>query len=71
MSFLKAIYFLGKKPIPCQKFASLCEFFVSCKTPITEKLYHNEKTCIEMMFVISIMLQRQILYRIQDSRFLA
>ena len=69
MSLLKAVYFLGKKPIPCQKFASLCELLVSCKTSIVENLYHNEKACVEMMFAISTILQRQILDRIRDSRF--
>jgi hypothetical protein len=69
MSLFKAVYFLGKESIPCAKFASLCELLVSCKTPITEKLYHNEKACVEMMFAISTILQRQILDRIRDSRF--
>lgn len=40
-----------------------------CKTPITEKLYHNEKICIDIMFAISTILQRQILDKIRDSRF--
>jgi hypothetical protein len=69
MSLFKAVYFLGKESIPCHKFASLCELLVSCKIPITEKLYHHEKACVDMMFAISTILQRQILDRIRDSRF--
>jgi hypothetical protein len=42
---------------------------VSCKTPITKKLYHHEKTCVNMMYAISTILQRQILDKIRDSRF--
>jgi hypothetical protein len=69
MSLFKSVYFLGKEFIPCHKFASLYELLVSCKTPITEKLYHHEKTCVDMMFIISTILQRQILDKIRDSRF--
>src|ERR1700738_4394273 len=69
MSLFKAVYFIGKECIPCHKFASLCELLVSCKTPITQKLDHHEKACVDMMFVISTILQRQILDKIQDSRF--
>jgi hypothetical protein len=64
MSLFKVVYFLGTKFIPCHKFASLCELLVSCKTPITEKLYHHEKTCVDMMYAISTILQRQILDKI-------
>ena len=42
---------------------------MSCKTPITKKLYHHEKTCVDMMFAISTILQKQILDKIRDSRF--
>ena len=50
--------------LPWHKFASLCELLVSCKTPITEKLYHHEKACVDMMFAIYTILQRQILDRV-------
>ena len=71
MSLFKAVYFLRKKYIPCYKSVSLCDLFVSCKTPITEKLYHNEIICVYMMLAISTILQRQFLDIFEILDFLA
>ena len=52
MSLFKVVYFQEKKYIHSYKFASLYEFFVSCKTPITKKLYYHGKIYVDMMFAI-------------------
>lgn len=60
---------MGKEAIRFHKFPKLCDLFVSCKAPMTEKLYHDEKACIDMASAISNLIQRQILDRIRDSKF--
>jgi hypothetical protein len=69
VSLFKAAYFMGKETIPSHKFPTLCNLLVSCKAPMTEKLYHDEKACNDMVFAISSVLQRQILDRVRDSKF--
>jgi len=60
---------MGKETVPFHKFPSLCDLLVSCNAPMTEKLYHDEKACADMVFAISNVVQRQILDRVRDSKF--
>lgn len=53
LSFFKATYFMGKETIPFHKFPTLCNLLISCKAPMIKKLYHDKKTCNEMVFGIS------------------
>ena len=55
--------------MPFHKFPSLCNLLVSCKAPMTAKLYHDEKACGEMVFGISSVIQRKVLEKVRDSPF--
>jgi hypothetical protein len=69
LSLFKAAYFMDKETIPFHKFPTLCNLLVSCKAPMTKKLYHDEKTCNDMIFGISSVIQRKVLDRVRDSKF--
>jgi hypothetical protein len=68
-SLFQAAYYVGKEVIPFHKFSGLCVLLVKVKANMTEKLYHDEKSCSEILFCISSVVQKKVLDRVRDSRF--
>jgi hypothetical protein len=69
LSLFRAAYFMGKETILFYKISSLYNLLISCKAPMTEKMYHDEKACNDMVFAISSVIQKQVLDRVRDSTF--
>ena len=67
-SLFQAAYYIGKEVIPFHKFLDLCALFVRVKANMTKKLYHDEKSCGEILFCISSVVQKKVLDRVRDSR---
>ena len=55
--------------MPFHKFPSLCNLLVSYNSPMTSKLYHDEKACGKMVFGISSVIQIKVLEKVRDSTF--
>jgi hypothetical protein len=68
-SLFQAAYYVGKEVILFHKFPGLCTLLVKVKANMTEKLYHDEKSCSEILFCISSVVQKKVLDRVRDSRF--
>ena len=48
----------------------MCDLLIlTCKSPITNDLYHDEKSCTEMIYYISTVVHKKNLDRIRDSNF--
>ena len=58
-SLFQAAYYVGKEVITFHKFSGLCVLLVKVKANMTEKLYHDEKSCGEILFCISSMVQKK------------
>ena len=69
LTLFRAAYYLGRETIPFCKYSALCDLLLTCKSPITNGLYHDEKSCAEMIYSISIVIQKKNLDRIRDSKF--
>jgi hypothetical protein len=48
----KAANFLRRETISLIKFPNPYALISFCKSSITERLYHDEKSCVEMIFCI-------------------
>lgn len=46
-------YFIGKQPLPCVKFLSLYSLLASVKTRITTSMYHDKKSCVDLIAYMS------------------
>lgn len=68
-NLFRIAYYIGKNTIPFNKFPPLCELFVRVKACITEKLYHDEKACADMIFCISKVIKTKVLDRVKNARF--
>ena len=60
ITLFRSAYFLAKETMPLTKFPSLCKLLLKSKSNITESLYHDEKSCAEMVFCISNVIQKKI-----------
>ena len=69
MTLFRAAYFIGKQSLPFSKFPSLCDLLKSVKAPITTSMYQDEKACANLIWCISVRLQKKILCRIRNSPF--
>ena len=69
LTLFRAAYYLGRETIPFCKYSALCDLLLTCKSPITNGLYHDEKSCAEMIYCISIVIHKKNLDRIRDSKF--
>ena len=69
ITLFRSVYFLAKEMVPLTKFPSLCKLLLKSKSNITESLYHDEKSCAEMVFCISNVIQKKNLDGIRDSKF--
>ena len=58
-SLFQSAYYARKEVIPFHKFPGLCALFVKVKANMTEKLYHDEKSCGEILFCISSVVQKK------------
>ena len=68
-SLFQAAYYVGKEVIQFHRFPGLCALLVKVKANMMEKLYHDEKSCGEILFYISFVVQKKILDRVRDCRF--
>ena len=59
ITYFRSAYFLAKEIVPLTKFPSLCKLFLRSKSNITKSLYHDEKSCAEMVFCISNVIQKK------------
>ena len=69
LTLFRATYYLGRETIPFCKYSALCDLLLICKLPITNGLYHDEKSCAKMIYSISIVIHKKNLDRIRDSNF--
>ena len=69
-TLFKAAYFTGKQFLPYSKFPALCKLLMSVNAPITASMYQDEKTCSDLIFYISTVLQQKIVCRIHNYPFL-
>ena len=46
----------------------MCDLLLICKSPITNGLYHDEKSCTQMIYYISTVVHKKKLDRIRDSK---
>jgi hypothetical protein len=69
MTLFKTTYYVGKETIPFSKFPSLCGLLLSVNSTITDKLYHDEKSCAEMLVCISSVIHRKVLDRVRNSQY--
>lgn len=60
---------LGRSSFFSLKSPSSCSLFVKVKVNITEKLYHDEQICREIIFCISSVVQNKVLDRIRGFKF--
>ena len=68
-SLFRAAYFLGKRSLPYSKFPTLCKLLVTVKTPMTLSMYQDEKSCVDLMMCILVVIQNRILARVKNSTF--
>ena len=52
LTLFRAAYYLDREAIPFSKFPTFCYLFLKCKSIITNGLYHDEKSCAELIFCI-------------------
>ena len=69
LTLFRAAYNLDRETIPFYKYSALCDLLLTCKSPITNDLYHDEKSYAEMIYCISIVIHKKKLDRIRDSKF--
>ena len=65
-SLFRVAYFIGKQSLPYTKFLSLCSLFASVKAPITAFLYHNEKSCADLIACMSNVIKKKIICRVRN-----
>ena len=68
-TLFRASYFIGKQSLPYAKFPPLCSLLLSVKAPITTSMYHDEKTCTDLIWCISVVIQNKIICRVQNFPF--
>ena len=69
ITLFRLAYFLAKETVPLTKFPYLYKLLLKSKSNIIESLYHDEKSCAEMLFFIPNVIQKKNLDRIRDSNF--
>jgi len=69
LALFKATYFIGKETLPFCKFHGLCKLLVSLNACITKKMYHDEKSYSDLIFLISSVIQKKIFDRTKDSKY--
>ena len=68
-SLFRAAYFIGKQSLPYTKFLSLCSLLASVKVSIIASLYHDEKSCADLIACMYNIIKYKIICRIQNSLF--
>ena len=59
LTLFRAAYYLSRETIPFCKYSALCDLLLTCKSSITNDLYHDEKSCVEMIYYISIVVHKK------------
>ena len=68
-SLFHVAYYDGKSLIAFARFPKLCKLLVSVKATMTKSLYHDEKSCSDLVFCISLIIQKLVLHRIWNAKF--
>ena len=69
LSLFCVAYYVGKSLIPFARFLELYELLVLIKATMTESLYHDGKSCFDLVFCISPIIQKSVLHRVWDAKF--
>ena len=59
LTLFRVAYYLSRETIPFCKYSSLYDLLLTCKSFITNGLYHDEKSCVEMIYCISIVVHKK------------
>ena len=59
LTLFRATYYLNRKSMFFSKYPVLYDLLLTCKSPITNGLYHDEKSCAKMIFCISTLIQKK------------
>jgi len=70
ISLFRITYFIEMIAPLLNKFQSLCDLF-SCKDFNIEKIYHDKNTCVEMVFGLSCLIQREVWIELENLNTLA
>jgi len=57
LTLFNATYFVVKETLYFSKFPGLCKLLVSLNACITNELYHDEKSCSDIIFLIASVIQ--------------
>jgi hypothetical protein len=68
-SLFRAAYFLGKQFLPYSKFSVLYKLLVTVKAHMTLSMYQDEKSCVDLMMCISVVIQKRVFARVKISTF--
>ena len=68
-TLFRAAYITGKQSLPYSKFLALYKLLVSVKAPITTSMYQDEKACSDLVWCISVVIQKKIICRIRNCPF--
>jgi hypothetical protein len=68
LNLFRVAYYIGKNTIPFNKYMPLCELLLTAKANITERFYHDEKTCVDTIFCTSKIIKTKVLDRIRNAK---
>jgi hypothetical protein len=69
LALFKVAYFIVKETLPFSKFLKLCKLLVDLKAYITKDLYYDDKSCADLIFCASSVIQKKVLERVKDSKY--
>ena len=69
LALFKVAYFIGKEILPFSKFLKLCKLLVDLKACITKDLYHDHKSCTNLLFYTSSIIQKKVLFKVKDLKY--
>ena len=69
LTLFRVAYYLDRKTTLFSKYSTLCDLLLTCKSPITNSLYYDEKSFAKMIYCISTIIHKKILNKIRDSKY--
>ena len=70
-NLFKGAYFTRKQSIPYSKFPTLCKLLMFVKTLISSSMYQDEKTCMDLIWSILVVIQKKQFVGFEISHYLA